>query len=100
MAQSVRHGVEREKPLFETPGADTRKGKGHRLRFGEYQPLTASSIGKWLVIGRDSSTYVSDGATALIKAYTGEERGLDRTQAGGVSFDDEIDGKMITGQIP
>lgn len=55
---------------------------------------TASFIGKWLVIGRDSSTYVSDGATALIKAYTGEERGLIERK-GGVSFDDEIDGKMI-----
>lgn len=55
---------------------------------------TASFIGKWLVIGRDSSTYVSDGATALIKAYTGEERGLIERK-GGLSFDDSIDGKMI-----
>ena len=55
---------------------------------------TASYLGKWLVIGRDSSTFVSDAATALIKAFTGEDRGLIEKK-GGISFDDEISGKLI-----
>lgn len=55
---------------------------------------SASYLGKWLVIGRDSSTFVSDAATALIKAFTGEDRGVIEKK-GGNSFDDEISGKMI-----
>jgi phage/plasmid-associated DNA primase len=55
---------------------------------------TASFQGKWLVIGRDSSTYVSETVTGLIKAYTGEKRGLIERK-GGLSFDDDIDGKLI-----
>lgn len=55
---------------------------------------TASYLGKWLVIGRDSSSFVSDAATALIKAFTGEDRSLIERK-GGDSFDEDISGKLI-----
>lgn len=54
----------------------------------------ATFHGKWLVIGRDSSSYVSDGATSFIKAYTGEDKGLVEKK-GGDSFDVHIQGKLI-----
>ena len=54
----------------------------------------ATFHGKWLVIGRDSSSFVSDGATSFIKAYTGEDKGLVEKK-GGDSFDVHIQGKLI-----
>ena len=50
--------------------------------------------GKWLVIGRDSSSIVSDKATSFIKTFSGEKKTLVEKK-GGDSFDVPNQGKMI-----
>lgn len=54
----------------------------------------ATFEGKWLVIGRDSSEQVSEGATSFIKNYSGDIRSLVE-QKGGASFDVVTAGKLI-----
>ena len=49
---------------------------------------------RWLVLGRDSSEFVSDKATSFIKTYTGDERLLIEKK-GGASFDVTNPGKLI-----
>lgn len=54
----------------------------------------ATFKGKWLVIGRDSSSFVSDTATSFIKNYSGDDKGLVEVKGGG-SFDAYTEGKLI-----
>lgn len=54
----------------------------------------ATFEGKWLVIGRDSSEMVSEGATSFIKNYSGDFRSLVEKK-GGASFDTVTAGKLI-----
>lgn len=50
--------------------------------------------GKWLVIGRDSSSIVSDGATSFIKTFSGDDKILVERK-GGSSYDTPNQGKII-----
>jgi len=50
--------------------------------------------GKWLVVGRDSSQYVSDTATSFIKTYSGDPKLLVE-EKGGASYDVYNPGKLI-----
>jgi phage/plasmid-associated DNA primase len=50
--------------------------------------------GKWLVIGRDSSSYVSEVATSFIKNFSGDPRSLVEIK-GGSSYDVFTTGKLI-----
>ena len=54
----------------------------------------ATFQGKWLILGRDSSSFVSDGATSFIKNYSGDEKALVEVK-GGNSFDTYTTGKII-----
>ena len=54
----------------------------------------ATFEGKWLVVGRDSSELVSEGATSFIKNYSGDERSLVERK-GGASYDVVTAGKLI-----
>jgi phage/plasmid-associated DNA primase len=50
--------------------------------------------GKWLVVGRDSSQYVSDTATSFIKTYSGDPKLLVE-EKGGASYDIYNPGKLV-----
>ena len=54
----------------------------------------ATFQGKWLILGRDSSAFVSEGATSFIKNYSGDEKALVEVK-GGNSFDTYTTGKII-----
>lgn len=54
----------------------------------------ATFQGKWLILGRDSSSFVSDGATSFIKNYSGDEKALVEVK-GGASYDTFTTGKII-----
>ena len=50
--------------------------------------------GKWLIIGRDSGSLVSDNATSLIKNYSGDDKVVVEVK-GGSSYDNQVSGKLI-----
>lgn len=54
----------------------------------------ASFEGKWLILGRDSSQFVNEGATSFIKNFSGEERSTVEIK-GGVSYDTYTSAKLI-----
>lgn len=54
----------------------------------------ATFQGKWLILGRDSSSFVSEGATSFIKNYSGDEKALVEIK-GGASYDTYTSGKII-----
>ncbi len=54
----------------------------------------ATFQGKWLILGRDSSSFVSESATSFIKNYSGDEKALVEVK-GGTSYDDYVSGKII-----
>ncbi len=62
---------------------------GHINRFSN-----ATFQGKWLILGRDSSSFVSDSAASFIKNYSGEVKALVEIK-GGASFDTYTTGKII-----
>lgn len=49
---------------------------------------------KWLILGRDSSSFVSESATSFIKNYSGDEKALVEIK-GGSSYDTFTSGKII-----
>lgn len=55
---------------------------------------SATFEGKWLVIGRDSSSFVSDKAVSFIKAYSGDAKMLVEVK-GGSSYDSPTMGKLL-----
>jgi len=54
----------------------------------------ATFEGKWLVVGRDSSSNVSGAATSLIKSFSGDEKMLVQVK-GGASYDVPNFGKLL-----
>lgn len=54
----------------------------------------ATFQGKWLILGRDSSNFVNDGATSFIKNYSGDDKALVERK-GGDSYDTYTTGKII-----
>ncbi len=54
----------------------------------------ATFQGKYLILGRDSSHFISEGATSFIKNYTGDEKALVEYK-GGASHDSYTSGKII-----
>jgi len=62
---------------------------GHINRFSN-----ATFQGHWLILGRDSSSFVNEGATSFIKNYSGDEKALVEIK-GGSSFDTYTSGKII-----
>jgi phage/plasmid-associated DNA primase len=55
---------------------------------------SSSFENKWLVIGRDSSSFVSDKAVSFIKAYSGDAKMLVEVK-GGSSYDSPTMGKLL-----